>query len=288
MRSFSEVAFQTDNGRIAGVEWHAPEGAPVIIALHGWLDNAASFIPLANHLKAYRLIALDLPGHGFSDHKTQTDFYALSDYTRAVSQAISTMEIGPYWLLGHSLGAIVSSLMALTEPDLKGIICLDAIGGLPRAPEDVATAWKDAMAAIQNFKPRKPSYPTFEAAVTARENSALPVSQAAAILLCSRGLEHLPDGRWTWRNDKALMLPGAVRWDEQATLNLLSAIETEVLVIMADSGWMIKMDTAMIERRFSALTNARVEFIPGGHHFHMDDAATEIARIVTGHIARSL
>lgn len=288
MRSFSEIAFQTDCGRIAGVEWQAPEGAPVIIALHGWLDNAASFIPLANYLKDFRLIALDLPGHGFSDHKRQADFYTLSDYTRAVSQAITAMGVGPVWLLGHSLGAIVTNLLALTETKISGIICLDAIGGLSREPSDVATSWKDALAAIQNFKPRKPSYPTFDVAVTARENSALPVSLAAAILLCSRGLEHLPDGRWTWRNDKALMLPGPVRWDEKANLDLLAAIEHRVLVIMAESGWMTKMDATVLEQRYAVMQNATIETVPGGHHFHMDAAAENIASIMKNHIARSL
>lgn len=287
MRSFSEVTCTTDLGNVAGIEWAGPAGAPVIIALHGWLDNAASFIPLANYLKDYRLIALDLPGHGFSDHKPIADFYALSDYARAVSQAIENLDIGEYWLLGHSLGAIVSTLLALTEKSMKGVICLDAIGGLSRESDEVAESWVESIAAIEKFKPRKPSYPNFDDAVTARENSQLPVSQAAAVLLCSRGLEHLPDGRWTWRNDKALMLPGPVRWDERAVINLLGAIKKDTLVVMAESGWMIKMPPEVLDNRVAALQCGVVQFIPGGHHFHMDEAAESIAGLLKKHIARS-
>ena len=38
--------------------------------LHGWLDNAGSFIPLMRHLrKEEHWVALDLPGHGQSFHR---------------------------------------------------------------------------------------------------------------------------------------------------------------------------------------------------------------------------
>lgn len=286
MRSFSEVTCSTDLGNVAGIEWAGPAGAPVIIALHGWLDNAASFIPLANFLKNYRLIALDLPGHGFSDHKPITDFYSLSDYARAVAQAIENLDVGDYWLLGHSLGAIVSTLLSLTEKSMKGVICLDAIGGFSRDSDEVADAWIESIAAIEKFKPRKPTYPNFDDAVIARENSQLPVSQAAAVLLCSRGLEHLSDGRWTWRNDKALMLPGPIRWDERAVINILSAIKKVTLVVMAESGWMTKMPPEVLDRRVAALQNGQVHFVPGGHHFHMDEAAESIATLIQKHISR--
>ncbi|EXJ09220.1 alpha/beta fold hydrolase [Nitrincola nitratireducens] len=44
-------------------------GSPPVLALHGWLDNAASFRALARHLPQVNLIAVDLAGHGFSEHR---------------------------------------------------------------------------------------------------------------------------------------------------------------------------------------------------------------------------
>ena len=52
---------------VAGLRSAAAQGTRVL-ALHGWLDNAASFIPLAAALPGLDLVAIDLPGHGHSAH----------------------------------------------------------------------------------------------------------------------------------------------------------------------------------------------------------------------------
>ena len=41
---------------------------PVVLFLHGWLDNSASFQPLMDHLGELPCWFLDLPGHGRSEH----------------------------------------------------------------------------------------------------------------------------------------------------------------------------------------------------------------------------
>ena len=51
---------------------------PKVLALHGWLDNAASFIPLAGQLPHLDLVMLDLPGHGRSAHLGPGAEYTLS------------------------------------------------------------------------------------------------------------------------------------------------------------------------------------------------------------------
>jgi len=279
MRSYIECRIETDLGHISGIEWlpDSPSAYPVIIALHGWLDNAASFIPMAEHMKNFHIIALDLPGHGHSSHLDYPDFYEVHDYVHRIMLAIDQMGIEKFYVMGHSLGAIISSVWSLTDARIHYQIWLDAIGGLARESEQSADAMIDAIHALNRMKSRKPSYGSFEDAVEARQTGQLPVSLSAAVLLCSRGLEHLESGRWTWRNDKALMLPTPLRLNELGVNNILSAINQPVLLFVAEDGWLGK-DPHLLTNRQSAISHLQTRFIAGGHHFHMEDTAPLIVK----------
>ena len=60
-----DVRLLLPNLSLAARDW-GPAAAPPVLALHGWLDNAASFDRLAPLLDGLRIVALDLPGHGRS------------------------------------------------------------------------------------------------------------------------------------------------------------------------------------------------------------------------------
>jgi len=63
--TFSPVAVElvTGAGTLRGLRW-GRSGDASILALHGWLDNAASFARLAPLLMDADVVAIDLPGHG--------------------------------------------------------------------------------------------------------------------------------------------------------------------------------------------------------------------------------
>ena len=46
-----EIRLDIEGGSLAALRMGDADGVPVL-ALHGWLDNAASFVPLAAHLRA--------------------------------------------------------------------------------------------------------------------------------------------------------------------------------------------------------------------------------------------
>ncbi|TCZ81442.1 alpha/beta fold hydrolase, partial [Lysobacter sp. N42] len=84
-----EIHLDTAFGRLAALR-SASGGVPVL-ALHGWLDNAASFLPMAAHLPGLDLVALDLPGHGASAHLPASADYTLVAAARAALAAADAL-----------------------------------------------------------------------------------------------------------------------------------------------------------------------------------------------------
>jgi len=86
-----------------------------IIFVHGNSLNLHSFKHQLNSpaLEAYRLVALDLPGHGDSFRNTS---YNVPEFSALLSSFVSELNITDYILVGHSLGGhvVLESLDSLT------------------------------------------------------------------------------------------------------------------------------------------------------------------------------
>ena len=61
--TLQERRLRLADGRHIALLDNGQEDRPLLVALHGWLDNGASFClwPLAG---AFHLVCVDLPGHG--------------------------------------------------------------------------------------------------------------------------------------------------------------------------------------------------------------------------------
>ena len=80
----STLNFVEEIHHVAGLDlavrrW-GKEGDEPIIALHGWMDNAASYDRIAPSLVGYCVYALDFPGHGLSSHRPVGACYNIWDY----------------------------------------------------------------------------------------------------------------------------------------------------------------------------------------------------------------
>ena len=93
-----------------------PDTGRPFLLLHGTGDNAHTWDLLASPLaKSFRVLAMDQRGHGESDWAVPPA-YGCGDYLRDLSAVIDILGLEDVILLGHSMGALHSSLYTATNP----------------------------------------------------------------------------------------------------------------------------------------------------------------------------
>ena len=104
-------------------QWPAPSAqAPQLLLLHGTGASTHSWRHLVPHLAPHAgVVALDLPGHGFSD-AARGDGATLPGMARGVAALLREIGVAASVLIGHSAGAAVAVRMALDDPSAPAAI----------------------------------------------------------------------------------------------------------------------------------------------------------------------
>jgi len=241
------------------------EGLPVI-ALHGWLDNANSFARLAPKLSGLRIVALDFAGHGHSDHRPRGAGYALADYAFDVLCVAEQLGWERFALLGHSLGAIVSMIIAGSCPErVTQLALIDGIILRSGAESDAAINMGKALQAqLALAHKRKTVHPTLDRAIQARMKGLVAVSREAAELLAQRGLMPVPGG-YSWRSDSRLTLPSPLRLSDTQAMSFVRQISCPTTLVVAEEGMLVDHPQLLDRLPFT------LKRLAGGHHLHLND-----------------
>ncbi len=270
-----QLAFTLDGLRFAAQAWGEPGQLPVL-ALHGWLDNSASFSVLAPLLEGVELVALDMAGHGQSDHRPGSAPYNIWEDVAEIFAIADQLGWERFALLGHSRGAIISMLAAGTFPER--ITHLGLIEGLLPEPTPVADAPEQLAQSIRSIRSlsAKPLtlYPDIAAAVRARERGAFPLSQSAAAILTERGLTPVAGG-FHWSTDQRLLAPSAFKLTREHMSAFIARIKAPIKLVLAQQG--IPKRFANFQREVDIFPQVDVVYLPGGHHLHMEADATAVA-----------
>ncbi|MDH0731874.1 alpha/beta hydrolase [Pseudomonas sichuanensis] len=241
------------------------DGLPVI-ALHGWLDNANSFARLAPRLKGLRIVALDLAGHGYSQHRPVGAGYALADYAHDVLRVAEQLGWQRFGLLGHSLGAIISVQLAGALPERVSHLAL-IDGVIPPTVTEQDAAERLGMALQAQLRldgKRKTVYATLEEGVEARMKGMVAVSREAAELLAQRGLMPVPGG-YSWRSDSRLTLPSPTRLNQAQAMAFVKRVACPACLVVAADGMLARHTELLEQLPFEQIT------LRGGHHLHLND-----------------
>lgn len=235
------------------------------LALHGWLDNAQSFVPLFEHLDGIDLVAPDLPGHGRSVRRPAGTRYHFDDYVFDVLTVAEDLGWSQFHLLGHSLGGAVSTTVAAACPDkVRSLTLIEGLGPLSARPDATASGWRKAIR-MSRERPRR-THADAEAAARARASNT-DLTLAEARLLGQRGLVEEDDGV-RWSHDLRLTWPSTLRYTEAQVIDLISAIDAPTLNIYSDPPSNL-VPWRILERRLAALKHRQLFSHPGGHHLHM-------------------
>ncbi len=252
---------------------------PSIIALHGWLDNAASFIPLAEYLSEFHIIAIDFAGHGKSEHRAPGAHYHLMDNVQDLQEILTCLQLDKVSLLGHSMGGIIASVYASCFPEkVNRLAVIESFGPLTMeadtSPEQLRKSIESRIA-IQHKTPRHPD--SLESAVKARLMAGYMKPESAQLLM-ERNLAQTSEG-WRWRTDPGLRTLSSLRLTEAQANAFIANVQCPWLTILGSQGFeKLKVN---LNKRQSLVQQLSVETCEGGHHLHMDNPQSVAEKIST-------
>lgn len=269
-----EITLATSIGDLGAILYGEPD-KPLILAFHGWLDNAASFEVLASYLNDYAVLSIDLPGHGHSAWLGAGSSYLIWAYVPPILEAINTHSLlkdRSFYVLGHSLGTGIAMLIAAVLPEqVLGYIALDSLGPLTTPASQVASQLRQGLTATLKTSS---TYSSVDQALAVRQrvDNAIPEEHLRNIvernlILCDQG--------WKWRTDPRLRLPSLVRFTEDQLESILQALVAPVLAIRAEQGMVTQ---AYLDQRSKHIADATLKTVEGRHHFHLEaSSAPQVA-----------
>lgn len=259
---------EVDGARIAFRSWGEPgRETHDLVLVHGggaharWWDHLAPLLAVGR-----RVVAIDLAGHGDSDHRQDYSLDSWADELAAVIAAAG-LRADPV-VAGHSMGGMVTAVLARRGvPTLAGAIVIDSPvepDGANSRPEPDGPAFGHAR-----------RYPTAEAVISRfRPIPAQEVLGYIADHVAATSVREVEDG-WTWKFDPAFVrLVG----DMPRTLD---GIGCPVVFVAGERGILSEKARAALD----ASTEVAVVEIPDAGHAIMLDQPLALVAALRGILA---
>jgi len=269
-------------GQLATLETPGLPSAPVLVALHGWLDNAASFIPLMESLPEYKWIAVDLAGHGHSNSRPGGNLRHLLSYMQDLWELIALLGHEQINLVGHSLGTGIAGVIAATQPSqVNKLVLIDGMGPFSIDPEQLISTMSDGFSDHQSYTVRKElsggffsnsdqaiehlckrrNWPPSDSTDSAES------SHRAIELIAQRQLKQVGD-QFQWAYDQQLKIKSALPFNHEQANAIYENVMAQTLIFRFSEGPM--HDTKIPwQQRLDALKQKELIDLEGNHHLHM-------------------
>jgi esterase len=262
--------------RVSALRWGAEDAEAVL--LHGRGQNAHTWDRVARILDV-PLLAIDLPGHGHSDWRTDHDYSPTLNAT-AISSVVRDAAPNAKVIVGMSLGGTTTIRFASKYPDLtRRAVVIDTTPADRRSRAPLSAAQRGALVLFDGPK----VFETFDdllgsvaAAIPDRPIESL----RKGALNNSRQLE---DGRWIWRYDteRPTGVVGVI--DRSELWADVAAIAAPLMLVRSGrSGLVLDEDVEEFVRRQPA---TRVELVADAGHSIQSDQPRRLAALIEDFVA---
>ncbi len=259
-----------------------PEAGPLVLCLHGILEQGAAWSEVAVRLveKGYRVVAPDLRGHGRSAHSPKGASYNLLDFLGDIDAIVNKLTDTAFTLVGHSLGSVIAALFASVRPQkVKNLVLVETI--LPgEVSEDEAA---EQLATHLDSLASPPQHSVFSdvAAAAERLHQATPtLSKSLAMKLAQRITEPCTGGvRWRWAS--SLLTRAGINLNsisKSKYLGLLKQIKVPITLVYGERSNFNRQED--LSQQQVAMPQAKRIFVSGGHNLHLEAAST-LAQLIS-------
>lgn len=269
-----EDKFVDANGlRFHYLDW-GNAGKPQMLLLHGFAQQCHSwdFVALA-FTDRFHVVALDLRGHGDSDWAPDGD-YSPETQQNDIKGVVNELGLKNFVLMGLSMGGRNSFTYASNNPEeVRAVVIVDA------GPENQRAGTQNIRRFVQQDD-ELDSIDAFVDRVMEYNPRRDPVQLRGSL---AHNLKELPNGKWTWKYDKALR--GGNRrmgQDPEMTQRLWGYLENlacPTLVVKGDQSDIMASETA--EEMQRRIPNGRLATVSNAGHLVMGDNPAGFEAAVT-------
>ena len=282
-----ERIFNVNDLALHVIHWKPAEHSAVgrrWICLHGWLDNAGSFVRVAEELSdaGHEVIAFDMAGCGRSSHRTLHGGYNLWDDILDLEAMVDLLGWEDYGLIGHSRGAMIAAIYAATRPtSLQRLVLIDGVLPPTKEVDPFVEQLRDFLSMrrqliekntkVSQLLDRSSSNSSHgislsEAWRQRNKNCSLTQQEMQPIL--ERGLVKLGD-TYLWSHDQRLKGRSVYRLNIADQQHVLDSLEIPGLLLIAKEYRLNNSEHLSLLDR--SLKSFSIVVLDGGHHMHMQD-----------------
>ncbi len=259
--------------RLHYLEW-GDRSAPTVMVLHGGSAHAHWWDVFAAAMTdGYRVLALDLRGHGDSEYP-DPPAYRIGDYADDLRAFLDATTADRIHLMGHSLGGVVAAAYAEVAPQrLNSLTIVDS-------QARISPAGARYMARLRAFP--QPIYSDRDQAIRRFRLLPAPTTAAPQVLadVAAHAIRRLPDGRWTLKFDRASLS----HMEPQDLTGALRRLACPVLFIRGSHSTLLPRDA--FSGLLAAVPHAQGIEIADAHHHVMLDKPVEFERAVRAFLAQ--